>query len=79
LPATVQFAGLAAPGLFQFNVYIPANAATGDNAITATYNGARYAPSKARMHTARKREGISEAVLRFSIAGQPLVRIVAPA
>jgi uncharacterized protein (TIGR03437 family) len=40
ITATVQFAGLISPGLFQFNVVIPTNAANGDLAIRATYNGA---------------------------------------
>jgi uncharacterized protein (TIGR03437 family) len=38
-PATVQFAGLISPGLYQFNIVVPASAPAGDNAITATYNG----------------------------------------
>jgi uncharacterized protein (TIGR03437 family) len=37
--ATVQFAGLVAPGEFQFNVMVPANIADGDQSIAATYNG----------------------------------------
>jgi len=37
--ATVQFAGLVSPGLYQFNVVVPASAPDGDNAVTATYNG----------------------------------------
>ena len=37
--ATVQFAGLVAPGEFQFNVVVPSNAPDGDQAITAIYNG----------------------------------------
>jgi uncharacterized protein (TIGR03437 family) len=37
--ATVQFAGLVAPGEFQFNVVVPASLANGDQPITATYNG----------------------------------------
>jgi uncharacterized protein (TIGR03437 family) len=37
--ATVQFAGLIGPGLFQFNVTVPAALANGDQAIAATYNG----------------------------------------
>ncbi len=45
IPATVQFAGLFAPGEFQFNVVIPANAPSGDNAVTATYNGAEASPA----------------------------------
>jgi uncharacterized protein (TIGR03437 family) len=36
IKATVQFAGLVAPGEFQFNVVVPSNAPSGDNAITAT-------------------------------------------
>ncbi len=36
--ATVTFAGLAAPGEFQFNVVVPANT-PGDQPVTATYNG----------------------------------------
>jgi uncharacterized protein (TIGR03437 family) len=38
--ATVQFAGLVGPGEFQFNVVVPAGLGNGDQAITATYNGA---------------------------------------
>jgi uncharacterized protein (TIGR03437 family) len=38
--ATVQFAGLVAPGEFQFNVVVPAKLGNGDQAIIATYNGA---------------------------------------
>jgi uncharacterized protein (TIGR03437 family) len=38
--ATVQFAGLVAPGEFQFNVIIPASLGNGDQPITATYGGA---------------------------------------
>lgn len=37
--ATVQFAGLISPGLFQFNVLVPASLADGDQPITATSNG----------------------------------------
>jgi len=39
LAATVEFAGLVAPGEFQFNVIIPAGAPDGDQPITATYAG----------------------------------------
>jgi uncharacterized protein (TIGR03437 family) len=38
-PATVTFAGLVAPGEFQFNVVVPSNTPDGDQAVTATYNG----------------------------------------
>jgi len=38
--ATVQFAGLVAPGQFQFNVVVPASLADGDQPIVATYSGA---------------------------------------
>lgn len=37
--ATVQFAGLASPGLYQFNVIVPGSAQDGDNPIVATFNG----------------------------------------
>ncbi len=37
-PASVQFAGVIAPGLYQFNIVVPA-VFSGDNLITATYNG----------------------------------------
>jgi uncharacterized protein (TIGR03437 family) len=37
--AVVQFAGLVAPGEFQFNVVVPSSIADGDQPITATYNG----------------------------------------
>ena len=39
LPASVQFAGLVSPGLYQFNVVVPSSAPDGDNPITAQYNG----------------------------------------
>jgi uncharacterized protein (TIGR03437 family) len=38
--ANVQFAGLVAPGEYQFNVVIPATLANGDQTIAATYAGA---------------------------------------
>jgi uncharacterized protein (TIGR03437 family) len=38
--APVQFAGLVAPGLYQFNVQVPASLANGDKAIVVQYNGA---------------------------------------
>jgi uncharacterized protein (TIGR03437 family) len=38
--ATVLYAGLVAPGEYQFNVVVPATLANGDQPITATYNGA---------------------------------------
>ena len=37
--ATVDFAGLVAPGEFQFNVTVPASLADGDQPLKATYNG----------------------------------------
>jgi uncharacterized protein (TIGR03437 family) len=37
--ATVKFAGVISPGLYQFNVVIPANAPSGDNVVVGTYNG----------------------------------------
>jgi uncharacterized protein (TIGR03437 family) len=39
ITANVQFAGLNAPGEFQFNVTVPAGLANGDQAITASYGG----------------------------------------
>jgi uncharacterized protein (TIGR03437 family) len=39
ITATVTYAGLATPGLFQFNVTIPLNTPGGDEPIVATYNG----------------------------------------
>lgn len=38
-PATVTFAGLISPGLYQFNVTIPSTAQDGDNVVTCSYNG----------------------------------------
>ncbi|HEY1757654.1 MAG TPA: IPT/TIG domain-containing protein [Bryobacteraceae bacterium] len=37
--ATVTFAGLVAPGEFQFNVVVPPSLANGDQPTVATYNG----------------------------------------
>ena len=39
LPATVIYAGLATPGLYQLNVVVPTSAPDGDLALLATYNG----------------------------------------
>ena len=39
LPASVQFAGLASPRLYQFNVVVPVSAPNGDNTLTAQYSG----------------------------------------
>ncbi|MBV8841572.1 MAG: SBBP repeat-containing protein [Bryobacterales bacterium] len=39
IAATVAFAGLVAPGEFQFNVVVPSTLADGDQPVTATYNG----------------------------------------
>jgi uncharacterized protein (TIGR03437 family) len=36
----VAFAGLISPGLFQFNVTVPAATAAGDQPVVCTYNGA---------------------------------------
>jgi uncharacterized protein (TIGR03437 family) len=41
LPAFVTFAGVAAPGLYQFNVGLPLAAPNGDLTLSATYNGNR--------------------------------------
>src|ERR1039458_9759640 len=37
--ALVSFAGLVAPGEFQFNVTVPSTLANGDQTVTATYRG----------------------------------------
>ncbi len=37
--AQVQFAGVVSPGLYQFNVVVPAGAANGDNSLVAQYGG----------------------------------------
>jgi uncharacterized protein (TIGR03437 family) len=50
--ATVQYAGLISPGLFQINVVVPSTAANGDNAIVATYAGAST-PSGAMIPVSR--------------------------
>jgi uncharacterized protein (TIGR03437 family) len=42
--ATVQFAGLVSPGLFQFNVIVPDSVPQGDQTIKATYGGASTQP-----------------------------------
>ncbi|MBS1854106.1 MAG: beta-galactosidase [Acidobacteria bacterium] len=42
--AAVQFAGLVAPGEFQFNVVIPSSVGNGDQPITASYSGISTQP-----------------------------------
>ena len=44
IAATVQFAGLVSPGLFQINVVVPQNAPGGDDPLTATVGGMPVAP-----------------------------------
>jgi uncharacterized protein (TIGR03437 family) len=39
ITAVVSFAGLVAPGEFQFNVTVPSNLGNGDQSIVAGYNG----------------------------------------
>jgi uncharacterized protein (TIGR03437 family) len=39
ITATVTFAGLVSPGLFQLNVVVPALVQDGDLQLTGTYNG----------------------------------------
>jgi uncharacterized protein (TIGR03437 family) len=39
VPATVIYAGLVSPGLYQFNVTVASNTPGGDEPIVATYNG----------------------------------------
>jgi uncharacterized protein (TIGR03437 family) len=39
LNATLSFAGLISPGLYQLNLTVPVGAATGDDAISCTYGG----------------------------------------
>jgi uncharacterized protein (TIGR03437 family) len=41
LPAFVTYAGVSAPGLYQFNVALPLAAPSGDLTLSATYNGSR--------------------------------------
>jgi len=50
--ATVLYAGVAEPGLYQFNVTVPGSAANGDNAVIATYAGAST-PSGAMISVSR--------------------------
>jgi uncharacterized protein (TIGR03437 family) len=38
--ATVTYAGIAAPGLYQVNLTIPNGATNGDNKVSCTYSGA---------------------------------------
>jgi uncharacterized protein (TIGR03437 family) len=39
IKADVAFAGVVAPGLYQFNVTVPGSVPDGDNAVIATYGG----------------------------------------
>jgi uncharacterized protein (TIGR03437 family) len=39
IPATVAFAGIISPGLYQLNVVVPASAPSGDNPLTGSYGG----------------------------------------
>jgi len=39
IAATVEFAGVVSPGLYQFNVVIPDSTPNGDSALSAAYDG----------------------------------------
>jgi uncharacterized protein (TIGR03437 family) len=43
--ATVTFAGLVAPGQYQFNIVVPIDVSDGDQAISTTYNGSPTPPA----------------------------------
>ena len=43
-PATVSYAGLINPGLYQLNVVVPDTSASGDNLMTCTLNGVTSPP-----------------------------------
>jgi uncharacterized protein (TIGR03437 family) len=43
-PATVTYAGVMGPGLYQLNVVVPKTASSGDNTVTCSYNGATSPP-----------------------------------
>ena len=47
-PANVPFAGLVAPGEFQFNIVVPSSAPDGDLGISASYDGA-FTPTSATL------------------------------
>ena len=48
IPADVPFAGLVAPGEFQFNMVVPSSAPDGDLGISASYDGA-FTPTSATL------------------------------
>lgn len=52
LPATVVSSWLVSPGLYQFNVIVPASAANGDNPVIATY-GSASTPAGAMVSVSR--------------------------
>ena len=43
-PATVQFAGVTSPGLYQLNVTVPGAAGDGDNLVTTNFGGSGTPP-----------------------------------
>jgi uncharacterized protein (TIGR03437 family) len=58
LTALVYFAGLVSPGLYQFNVVVPAAAPSGDNVLTAQYAGL-YHPERRAADGAGRRQHAS--------------------
>jgi uncharacterized protein (TIGR03437 family) len=50
--ATVRYAGVISPGLYQINVVVPSTSANGDNAVVAIYTGAST-PSGAMIPVSR--------------------------
>jgi uncharacterized protein (TIGR03437 family) len=49
-PATVQFAGLVSPGLFQFNAVVPPSALDGNDQMQAGHGGITTSPVALAVH-----------------------------
>jgi uncharacterized protein (TIGR03437 family) len=44
VPANISFAGITEAGLYQFNLTVPVNTGSGDQAVQATVNGVQTPP-----------------------------------
>ena len=60
-PASVVFAGIISPGLYRFNVTVPATAASGDNTLTATMAGRARLPARSSRCSSVKPRALSTA------------------
>jgi uncharacterized protein (TIGR03437 family) len=68
IAASVQFAGLVSPGTYQFNVVVPASAPTGEDSLSARYNGLT---TQAGVELAVNSASVSPQIAEYDVSAAP--------